>query len=281
MSPERITRRQFLKQVGEVGKNVSAFYAGSKLEPYLHFLESKEQEPDLFYYGFATEEIPARLAPSFSAEKIKYFGIYKPGTLLRYQLAGTHEETSWAKIAHDKRWARYRAIGYEEIYVPLGLVEPLTSEMLTPIHPEVEPEVTEVKRVEISLKDQKLTAYEGEIPVLETLVSTGTRYYPTVKGTHRIFTVRLARRMAGADWDLPGVPFVMYFHWNGQAIHGTYWHENFGQPMSHGCVNLPTEKAAWLFRWVNPQMENPFSQDEVRLSWGSDEWKRATRVIIY
>ena len=59
--------------------------------------------------------------------------------------------------------------------------------------------------------------------------------------------------MAGADYYLPDVPYTMYFY-GGYAIHGTYWHENFGQPMSHGCVNLRTEEAKQIFEWADPPL---------------------------
>ena len=61
-------------------------------------------------------------------------------------------------------------------------------------------------------------------------------------------------------YDLPGVPWVSYFYWWGVAIHGTYWHNDFGKPRSHGCVNAPTDCAKWIYRWTTPEV--PFSKQE-------------------
>jgi lipoprotein-anchoring transpeptidase ErfK/SrfK len=58
--------------------------------------------------------------------------------------------------------------------------------------------------------------------------------------------------MAGIDFDLPGVPWCTYFHWNGSALHGAYWHNDYGRPRSHGCLNLRPEDAKWLYRWTQP-----------------------------
>jgi lipoprotein-anchoring transpeptidase ErfK/SrfK len=96
-----------------------------------------------------------------------------------------------------------------------------------------------------------MTAYEGNTPVFETLVSTGLPNTPTVAGRFRIYLKLSATDMAGPGYYLPDVPYTMYFH-RGYALHGTYWHHNFGQPMSHGCVNLRTEDAKWLFDWASP-----------------------------
>lgn len=105
------------------------------------------------------------------------------------------------------------------------------------------------KWIEVILSEQRLVAWEGDRMVMTTLVSTGTQDTPTVKGTFRIYRKVDAQRMTGRDYDLPNVPYVMYFK-GGYAMHGTYWHDNFGQPMSHGCVNIPTGKAAWLYAWA-------------------------------
>jgi lipoprotein-anchoring transpeptidase ErfK/SrfK len=81
------------------------------------------------------------------------------------------------------------------------------------------------------------------------IVSTGLWGTPTVQGDYRIYWKLTSQTMSGPGYYLPGVPWVMYFY-QGYAIHGTYWHNNFGQPMSHGCVNLPTDQAEWFFRWA-------------------------------
>lgn len=106
------------------------------------------------------------------------------------------------------------------------------------------------KLIEVILEEQRLVAWENGRMVMSTLVSTGTRTTPTPKGTFRISRKYEKQRLVGPGYDLPNVPWVMYFRKGGYALHGTYWHNNFGQPMSRGCVNLPTESAAWLYQWA-------------------------------
>ncbi|BCX03267.1 MAG: hypothetical protein KatS3mg053_1205 [Candidatus Roseilinea sp.] len=105
------------------------------------------------------------------------------------------------------------------------------------------------KWIEIILDEQRLIAWEDGRMVMTTLVSTGAQDTPTIRGVFRIYRKLDAQRMRGRDYDLPDVPYVMYFK-GSYAMHGTYWHNNFGRPMSHGCVNIPTGKAAWLYEWA-------------------------------
>lgn len=95
-----------------------------------------------------------------------------------------------------------------------------------------------------------VTAYEGGTPVRSTLASTGLPNTPTPIGKYRIYVKYVQDDMSGPGYYLPNVPYTMYFY-RGYGIHGTYWHSNFGHPMSHGCINLPTEEAEWLFRWAS------------------------------
>jgi lipoprotein-anchoring transpeptidase ErfK/SrfK len=108
------------------------------------------------------------------------------------------------------------------------------------------------KWVDVNLTSQTLVAYEGNTPVFDSLISSGTWLYPTVTGQFRVYLRYQAQTMDGRrlgyDYYLPNVPYVMYFY-NDYALHGTYWHNNFGTPMSHGCVNLPTPAAQWIFNW--------------------------------
>ena len=104
--------------------------------------------------------------------------------------------------------------------------------------------------IDVNLSTQTLVAYEGDTPVFNTLVSSGLPQWPTVTGQFRTYMKYESQTMngylLGYDYFLEGVPYVMYF-FEDYAIHGTYWHSNFGTPMSHGCVNLRTEDAGWLF----------------------------------
>jgi lipoprotein-anchoring transpeptidase ErfK/SrfK len=100
------------------------------------------------------------------------------------------------------------------------------------------------------LTHQRINAYEGQTLVRTALVSTGLPRTPTPVGLFRIHTKLRRDDMSGVDYYLPSVPYVMYFY-GGYGIHGTYWHANFGSPMSHGCVNVPTTHAKWLFDWAD------------------------------
>lgn len=96
---------------------------------------------------------------------------------------------------------------------------------------------------------QRIVAYEGSTPVFSTSVSGGTPAHPTVLGTYHIYLKLPSQRMTGPGYDLPNVPWVMYFY-SGYSFHGTYWHHNFGYPMSHGCLNMRTPEAQWLYQWA-------------------------------
>lgn len=109
------------------------------------------------------------------------------------------------------------------------------------------------KWIDVNVSTQTLVAYEGSAPVYNTLVSTGTANHPTVTGQFRIWlrfrTQDMNGYRLGYDYYLKGVPYVQYFYQD-YALHGTFWHSNFGHPMSHGCVNLSPTDAEWLFHWA-------------------------------
>ncbi len=100
--------------------------------------------------------------------------------------------------------------------------------------------------IDVNLSSQTLYAYQGSNMVNSFIMSSGTAKHPTVTGQYRIYLKFRADDMQGPGYYLTNVPYVMYFY-KGYGIHGTYWHTNFGTPMSHGCINLPTEDAKWLF----------------------------------
>ncbi|HSO12134.1 MAG TPA: L,D-transpeptidase [Anaerolineales bacterium] len=144
-------------------------------------------------------------------------------------------------------------------------VKPIPLDELTPITPEIE---VQNKRIDVNLLTQTLTAFEYDKTVLETKISSGIPNGPrdanglstkTPEGEFRIQDKMPAKHMGNGnlfadadDYELPGVPWTCFFTSQGHAFHGTYWHENFGVPMSHGCINMRTEEAKWLFRWALP-----------------------------
>lgn len=121
----------------------------------------------------------------------------------------------------------------------------------------------ENKHIYVDLANQRLYAYEGEKKIFDFPVSTG-KWYPTPTGDFKIWVKLRYTRMSGGDpsigtyYNLPNVPYTMFFYGKdlsksrGFALHGAYWHNNFGYPMSHGCVNMRTEDIAKLYSWATP-----------------------------
>jgi lipoprotein-anchoring transpeptidase ErfK/SrfK len=110
------------------------------------------------------------------------------------------------------------------------------------------------KAIVVSISHQLLWAYKGDQVVLSSYVSTGRAGFDTPVGSFAVLSKLPSQTMAGVIggeyYNVPDVPDVMYFTNEGHALHGTYWHNNFGTPMSHGCVNLPMDVAAWLYDWA-------------------------------
>ncbi len=111
------------------------------------------------------------------------------------------------------------------------------------------------KWIDVNLSNQTITAYEGNAAVYSAIVSTGLPRTPTVTGTYHVYVKYRYTDMEGGSYAvgdyyyLRDVPYTMYFY-RGYGIHGTYWHNNFGNPMSHGCVNLRNSDAEWFFNWA-------------------------------
>ncbi|HXQ39077.1 MAG TPA: L,D-transpeptidase, partial [Anaerolineales bacterium] len=103
--------------------------------------------------------------------------------------------------------------------------------------------------IDVNLSEQRVYAYEGDIIVNSFIVSTGTARTPTVTGKYKIWIKLKSTTMSGPGYYLTNVPYTMYFY-KGYGLHGTYWHNNFGIPMSHGCVNLTIPDAQWLYNWA-------------------------------
>ncbi len=141
------------------------------------------------------------------------------------------------------------------------------------------------KRIEIDLTNQRLYAYEGNKKVYDFLISSG-KWGATPTGSFRIWTklryvlMTGGSKILGTYYYLPNVPFVMFFYsdeipkWRGFGIHGTYWHSNFGHPMSHGCINMRTEDAEVLYNFAKPDLGG-------KSSIAASNDNLGTEVIIY
>jgi lipoprotein-anchoring transpeptidase ErfK/SrfK len=118
--------------------------------------------------------------------------------------------------------------------------------ILPPTTPE---QIDETRWIDVDLSEQTLRAYENDTIVQTYLVSTGLPATPTPNGQFRIWIKFRTDDMAGANYYIKDVPWVMYFY-QGYGLHGVTWHANFGHPMSHGCVNQPNDMAEWLFNFA-------------------------------
>ena len=149
-------------------------------------------------------------------------------------------------------------------YVRAEHIRSIPPEEFAPLSPDVP---REEKRMEVDLKKQVATAYEQDKPVFSARVATGASFrmadgtvqnFGTTPGAHRIFLKLPSQHMVGGAagdsdyYDLPGIGWVSYFTTSGIAFHGTYWHNDYGKPRSHGCVNMLPEDAKWVFLWTQP-----------------------------
>ncbi len=173
-----------------------------------------------------------------------------------YWILSKHEDAagvSWYRIWDDK-WGLYYHVLAEHLC-------PLFEQDLAPISPTVAPDA---KRIEVKLTEQVAIAYEYERPVYMTRVATGAKFrdgkFYTPKGRYLTNRKRPSRHMAAGDpaapnsYDLPGIPWVCYLTKSGISFHGTYWHNDFGRPRSHGCINCTSLAARWIYRWSLPNV---------------------------
>lgn len=163
--------------------------------------------------------------------------------LPRYTLVIIYEireidNRKWCRIG-DKQWVKYSDVG------------------MIKLSKRPEQVGKNEQWIEINLFEQTLAAYEGDQMVYATLISSGRTDFPTERGLFRIWIKARMAKMSGGEegvnyYYLEDVPWHMYFL-KSYAIHGTYWHDNFGIPHSRGCVNLAPKDAQWLFGWVGPK----------------------------
>jgi len=137
----------------------------------------------------------------------------------------------------------------QRIVIPIIRTPARMSGYVLPDNANGESEPVLAKAIVVDLSEQRTYALENGRVVRDVLVSTGLPGTPTVLGQYHIYTKRATQTMAGEDYYLPAVPYIMYFY-HGYGLHGAYWHNKFGQPMSHGCVNLPLAEAKWFYNWA-------------------------------
>jgi lipoprotein-anchoring transpeptidase ErfK/SrfK len=193
----------------------------------------------------------ARVEPDAAAEVI-YRLYYETVHWVKASGISPVDGSAWYYLLDDKK---------EQYYcVPAEHIRLIPDLELSPLSQQVP---NEEKRVEVRLDDQMVLAYENENLVFATRTSTGGRLrsgtYTTPSGDFLTFHKRPTRHMAAGDiaasgFDLPGVPWVLYITRSGISFHGTYWHNDYGRPRSHGCINLTPQAAKWLYRWTIPNV---------------------------
>lgn len=165
-----------------------------------------------------------------------------------------------------------RGYGYGDMFLADGAAfRPLTEEDVAPISPEVDPATKRIL-IDATAERQTLSAFEGSIEVFFCRISSGygERYSTPVGGqavAWKIISIHMAAN-TGSDsgYDTMAVPWPVFFNTNaGAAVHGVFWHNDFGVRRSHGCVNLLPEDAKWIFRWTAPAIS--LEQSEARLQW--------------
>ena len=179
------------------------------------------------------------------------YRLYYSSTFLLTALHLGPDGSAWYRV-FDENGSR--------MFAAAAAFRPIGADELLPLAPDVEN-----KRIEVYLTDQSLSAFENGVEVFHARIASGAFFFGedgrtllngTPAGPHPIWRKRISRHMEGgtrdAGYDLPGVGWVAYFSGNGAAIHATYWHNDFGTPKSHGCLNCRPEDAKWLFRWSNP-----------------------------
>jgi hypothetical protein len=193
------------------------------------------------------------------AQAMRYTKAYGWQPNLRLYFGSVHWIESVDEGPDGEPWYRIfdELVGFP-YHVPAIQMRPIPESELEPITPDLP---AEEKRIEVNLTTQTLKAYESGKVLLDVKISSGilAKDLSTPVGKFNIDPKTPSKHMGDGklfagieDYDLPGVPWTSFFTEAGHAFHGTYWHENFGAPMSHGCVNMRNEHAKWLYRWVRP-----------------------------
>jgi lipoprotein-anchoring transpeptidase ErfK/SrfK len=244
-----------------------------RMEPY----RTPRIVADVGEWGMWIETIVAS-APAYTQpdESSPFQYWYNYGTT--YHVTETYTDATgrvWYNTV-DEYASKDDNIGPTNHWVPAIFFRPIEQDEFKAINPH-----TPDKRIAIDLGAQQLTCYEGDKVVLTSRVASGAAFtigegmvdFSTPRGEFSAILKMPSRHMrapeaergSNAWFDLPGVPWNTFFTYEGIAIHGTYWHNDYGLPRSHGCVNVPIEVAKYVYFWTNPvaPYENDFVQGDV------------------
>ncbi len=231
---------------------------------WLQPVETKLQKP---VYEIPSEGQLGEITVPMSETRLVPYTYAKNGYRLYYGSA------HWVKkvvVTREEKSIWYEIFDNEikkSFYVPhynMRLIPPGELTLLSPDIPESE------KLIHVDLASQFVTAFEGNNMVFSSRCSSGSKGTRTPTGEFFTYHKGPSIHMTNQDedgaknyYDLPGVPWCSFFTGVGNAFHGTYWHNDYGRPRSHGCVNLPSEKAKWLYRWSRPNV--PPGEDYLHL----------------
>lgn len=248
-------------------------------------------------YAYSSWAQPVRFAPNEPMAEVSAAGFYAevsvpytdaraqpdPNAPILYRLyyATTYQAVARSTALDGSVWYQLNDENVVKMYALAEHLRPVAPDEFTPLSPGI-PD----KSIVVTLGEQSLTAYEGRRGVFRARISSGRNFFGpdgttvgslTPAGERPLWQKRASRHMTGGTptdgFDLPGVPWVMYFSGNGEALHGTYWHNDYGTPKSAGCINLRPEDAKWLFRWTLPEV--PYVPGYITV-----EWPGGTKVII-
>jgi lipoprotein-anchoring transpeptidase ErfK/SrfK len=217
-----------------------------------------DEEPGVWAEVIVPLTLPRR-EPAGTQVYDEFFGVQMPVTLYYgsvHRVIGIEQDADgyvWYSVFDDKPKNR-------PFYVNARHMRYIPPEEFAPINPGARG-----KRIEVTLAAGRIDCYEGDTIVFSTLTSSGAGGFPTPDGEHAVVFKQPSRHMytdpedpvSGGSIDedffnLPGVPFNTFLTTLGHAIHGTWWHGDYGRPRSHGCLNVTPEAARWIYRWVEP-----------------------------
>jgi hypothetical protein len=255
-----------------------------KMEPY----RTPQVYTNLGEWGIWIETIVAN-APAYAkpdeASPLRY--IYNYGTV--FHATEAHVDATgrvWYNTV-DEYTSKDDNISPTNHWVPAVLTRKIEEDTWQAINPH-----TPDKRIEVDIPKQLVTCYEGDNAVLTSRCASGAAFkiseeevadYSTPRGEFSAILKMATRHMRAPEterntdawFDLPGVPWSTFFTYEGIAIHGTYWHNDYGLPRSHGCVNVPISVAKWIYFWTNPVA--PYEDDFVQ---GDVKEVKATQIIV-
>ena len=225
-------------------KTDDGFVHSAWIQPVENTLNPTEPDraADKFWGELTVPFSDSRIAPEPRAAR--FFRLYY-GSVFRVVAAAAGKDGQWwYRLQDGITWA-------PGPYVLAAHIRRIDPSELAPISPEVAD-----KRIEVNLQAQLIIAYEEERPVMVSRIASGFGSFFTPKGKYVVLRKSPASRMIGGQgadfYDLPGVPFPTYFTPKRAGIHGTYWHNDYGRPRSHGCLNVPPLVARWFWRWTMP-----------------------------